>query len=154
MSNNIQRIIHTISELVAARQQEINRYQTVLDTLDEQANKETVEGLLKDAKKKPSSISLVKAFLSCDPNTRNAEDFANTLKIGLSTSGIRIKWLRKTPEELAQQLKDDWIDHCMKSGNQHLTNSPDHIEQMGVIAMLLGNRRYKNMKINLPRSEV
>jgi hypothetical protein len=96
-----------------------------------------------------SPISIVRAYLSCDPQQRTPEFFANVLELGLNQGSIKIRWLKKSPSELSQMIKDDWFEHCIKTGNEALANSFNSHRDMGFINLLLYHRRYAKMSIVL-----
>lgn len=147
-----QRIQATLLAAKKERDAAIEKNQNILKQIPEGGNISGPEQALDEAKKKPTSISLVKAFLLCNPNTRSRKSFANTLVEGLENQSFRIKWLRGSPIDLKQALKDDWIDYCMKPGNEHLPESSPHEISMGFIGMILSSRRYSAMKVSLPPS--
>jgi hypothetical protein len=147
-----ERIVSAITGLITDRQISINKFQAALDGLDEDANRQSCESQLKDAEKKPTSISLVKAFLSCDPDTRSPKQFGEVISLALENQALRIKYLRGSAQDLKAALDDAWFGHCVRAGNEHLEASAQHARSMGFIEMLLKTPRFARMKVSLPLS--
>ena len=135
ITSNAKRIADYIASLNAERDEAVSRYEAILNSLDEGANTQGAQQQLDEAKKKPTSISLVKAFLTCDPSNRTSYLFSQALYGLLKENKLAISDPNISPEKLL-----DMIERNLR------------LDDMEFIGQVLGNSTLKSLRVATPQN--
>lgn len=133
ITNNAQRITDHIASLNADHDEAVSRYAAILQTLSKGANTQGAQQQLQEVKKKPTSISLVKAFLLCDPRQRTSYLFSQALYGLLKENKLAVSDPNISPEELL-----------------HIIDKNLRIDDMEFIGQILRHSTLKNLRVASP----